>query len=824
MSLIYKSSTRENLNDIQTYVVDTSNTSPKYFRVSDVPSVLQKGKNLLRITAHPTNLVPGSQIYVDVRDSNGDPIYYEIPDYLEDDKSRVISIWVYHDKGDDNTPNGEATITLVGIANVDLNGNPLPERHRGKLNVKWQINVNVDRDRGNTSEIVFNSTTLPSVVVSQSVEAYQNQSQTDSNTLSIDTQTGVGKYLFSGQTPVIQLTNGTEFNSEMVGGVIVLDNYTEPAYPQTSFPNATSDTYYSASIVELISPTAAKVSPKYVTTFTNLEGLVHTYQRVDEADYKITYYTTASNQTTENYRNFAVLTVSNVDPIAGVVDKVRILQKSDGISGEYELLNEVAVPYNQSFEIKVPIPSKNLRDPKLLKLLYINSNGGVSRTQTITEPYVFEGDNAYIGGSQNLVTGSLFVANAIDSGIEIAGVSSGFIRSVGFQGQTRAADSSGPGGFIIYSGSDNLIIGDDTLTGVGMQFVGDGDERHLIFSTANGGILDVKTDKFFIGNRDLQFISGSDGNIEISSSIFHLDPENNLLVIGADAVINAAVSVDELFTPATINGSPSNETNASSSIKSDGFARFVSASIGGFDVSDSQINSSNNNLVLKSNGQITGSDVVVRRTINDGGGSEVYTFFDTDEGYADFVNISRLVVNDNSEYVYESVDVPAYTGIPNAVWYFPIIRGEQKLIVSFNYLSNIARTGSPHDTTQATLNYRFILYRNLDSGSDKYGADYYSADWDQVDSDTLGSSIIITAPVSDNDAAYSGWISPGNGNNVELDIPSTLEGHYAKLEMQASHNIFTGNSMTSSVKHISVSTARNFAATFASPAQSPTGA
>lgn len=609
MSLIYKSSTRENLNDIQTYVVDTSTTSPKYFRVSDVPSVLQKGKNLLRITAHPTNLVPGSQIYVDVRDSNGDPIYYEIPDYLEDDKSRVISIWVYHDKGDDNTPNGEATITLVGIANVDLNGNPLPERHRGKLNVKWQISVNVDRDRGNTSEIVFNSTTLPRVVVSQSVEAYQNQSQSDSNTLSIATQTGVGKYLFSGQTPVIQLTDGSEFNSEMVGGVVILDNYTEPAYPQTSFPNATTDTYYSSSIVELISPTAAKVTPKYVTTFTNLEGLLHTYQRVDEADYKIQYYTTGSNQSTENYRNFAVLNVSNVDPIAGVVDKVRILQKSDGISGEYELLNEVSVPYTGSFEIKVPIPSKNLRDPKLLKLLYINSIGGVSRTQTITEPYVFEGDNAYIGGSQNLITGSLFVANALDSGIEIAGVHSGFIRSVGFLGQSRAAARTGPGGFIIYSGSSNLIVGDDTLEGVGIQFIGDNDDRHLIFSTANGGILDVKTDKFFIGNRDLQFISGSNGNIEISSSIFHLDPENNLLVIGADAVINAAVSVDELFTPATINGLPSNVTNASSSIKSDGFARFVSASIGGFDVSDTQINSANNQLVLKSNGQITGSSI-----------------------------------------------------------------------------------------------------------------------------------------------------------------------------------------------------------------------
>ena len=92
MSLEYKFSIRENITNLQTYIVDTSTKSTKYFRVSDVPQVLQKGKNLLRITAHPTNLVPGTQIYVDVRDSNGNPIYYEIPDYLENDKSRVISI------------------------------------------------------------------------------------------------------------------------------------------------------------------------------------------------------------------------------------------------------------------------------------------------------------------------------------------------------------------------------------------------------------------------------------------------------------------------------------------------------------------------------------------------------------------------------------------------------------------------------------------------------------------------------------------------------------------------------------------------------------
>jgi len=182
------------------------------------------------------------------------------------------------------------------------------------------------------------------------------------------------------------------------------------------------------------------------------------------------------------------------------------------------------------------------------------------------------------------------------------------MKSVGYEGVTSASDGTGPGGFIIYSGSGGLQMGADVLQGVGMQFVGDNDDRHLIFTTHDGGLLDVKTDKFFIGTEDTQFISGSDGNIEISSSLFHLDPANNLLFIGADAVIDADLSVNNIRTPALIGGSPSTDTNSSSSIKSDGFARFVSASIGGWGVDTGSIFS--DNLEINSTGKIKTRDYI----------------------------------------------------------------------------------------------------------------------------------------------------------------------------------------------------------------------
>ena len=79
----------------------------------------------------------------------------------------IMKFLVYHDKDIDNTPNGEATITLLGIATKDLQGNTLPPSQQGKINVKWQTTVNVDRDRNNSSEIIFdaNSLGVPSVIV-----------------------------------------------------------------------------------------------------------------------------------------------------------------------------------------------------------------------------------------------------------------------------------------------------------------------------------------------------------------------------------------------------------------------------------------------------------------------------------------------------------------------------------------------------------------------------------------------------------------------------------------------------------------------------------
>ena len=268
------------------------------------------------------------------------------------------------------------------------------------------------------------------------------------------------------------------------------------------------------------------------------------------------------------------------------------------------------------------IPTEHMNTPLTFKFQYFDTRGLKADLETFAYGAVFDGDNVYIEGTDNLLTGSVFIGNSIGSGIELAGVSSGFIRSIGYDGFTNTAAGTTPGGFLIYSGSNNLTLGADTYQGVGLQLVGDNDSSHFIFTTQAGGSVDIKAEKFFIGTTGTQFISGSDGNIEISSSIFHLDPQENKLIIGADAIINADLSVNQLFTPAGTN-----KSNARSYISSSGEAGFSgdgegkyavlldgdgTSEIAGFTIDSAAIKSSDgSSLVLKDTGEITGSKVLL---------------------------------------------------------------------------------------------------------------------------------------------------------------------------------------------------------------------
>jgi len=228
---------------------------------------------------------------------------------------------------------------------------------------------------------------------------------------------------------------------------------------------------------------------------------------------------------------------------------------------------------------------------------------------------------------------------------------------------------SASGGFLFKADDNNLIsFGQSTLGGDGLttkSFVLKSDNVFL-----SGSKVNILGERFFLGGNS-QYISGSGGNIEISSSKFHVRPDGNVvmnqitassanlsgkvtstegsiggfdieassissqaggLVLNADGGITGSkfrltggVITDDVVIQGDLSANsistPSDGSGIKATITSEGYAKFISASIGGFHVSDTEIKDTDENLLLKSNGQITASNAKISGNITITAGS-----------------------------------------------------------------------------------------------------------------------------------------------------------------------------------------------------------
>ena len=187
------------------------------------------------------------------------------------------------------------------------------------------------------------------------------------------------------------------------------------------------------------------------------------------------------------------------------------------------------------FRFIAPLPPL-VKRPDIFDFMveYYDINNNQSAVTSFKDDVFFEGQNFTIQGTDNLLTGSLFMGQVVDTGIEAAGVNSAYIRSVGYAG-FESSSVSGIGGFAIFSGSVSASFKTtESYDGVGLE-LHDGSSGSFRFRTLTPdgtSELDIKTNKFFFGREGVQFISGSDDKIEISSSNFHLDNDGSVTMQG----------------------------------------------------------------------------------------------------------------------------------------------------------------------------------------------------------------------------------------------------------------------------------------------------
>jgi len=180
-------------------------------------------------------------------------------------------------------------------------------------------------------------------------------------------------------------------------------------------------------------------------------------------------------------------------------------------------------------QINTPMPALYTRPDKVRFLVeFYDVNNNIADSVIFSDFFTFQGENTAIGGTDNILSGSMVIGSALGSGIEMAGIGSGFIRSIGYEGFTNAADGTNSG-FLVWSGSV-LPDSGDSYSGVGLELVANSGS-YFRFRT-DPSELDIRADAFFVGNPDLQFISGSGNNIEISSSNFHVQPGGDVSMIG----------------------------------------------------------------------------------------------------------------------------------------------------------------------------------------------------------------------------------------------------------------------------------------------------
>lgn len=161
------------LKDLPYDLVDTDPLSLDFFRIVDFPDNFQAGKNLFKLRAHPTNFADGAEIYIEILDYNGTPIYYEPLKYREADGTRVVSVYIYPD-----TSPGPAVVYLASRAKVNPDtGEQYPFSSDGNSpnfkqipNLLWQRPITVQPLARNNNEIIY--TRQPTIAIREVVQPY----------------------------------------------------------------------------------------------------------------------------------------------------------------------------------------------------------------------------------------------------------------------------------------------------------------------------------------------------------------------------------------------------------------------------------------------------------------------------------------------------------------------------------------------------------------------------------------------------------------------------------------------------------------------------
>lgn len=378
------------INSVQ--IIDTDPLSKHYFRISEFPDRLGLGKNLVKLNANDQTLAPGSDIYIEFIDSNGNTLYHEIVDYVDSDKSRILAVYVY-----DDTPIGEFQAYIAGRSTWDnVTGKKIPysnssedRNYLNNPNLIWYGTGIITPDRITDSRLFFvkeptirfteitrnlketpqasrfsssvfsqyatlkiDSTSVPL----QFANSLENKTtyKTDNTTENSPTLVGsVGNYTgklsvpsVGGMTTVTletRLSVDRKFTDAMVGGIITFNNINinndipKDATNLSDFQNIPA---YSASIVNVINNAQIEIYPPFVfsTSYRTSTGKrqisIKKFTCYGPSG-SIGYYAWPPLSNTLVTQSFLQAEIKNLEPAVGYLDAINVSYKPFGSVGEF---------------------------------------------------------------------------------------------------------------------------------------------------------------------------------------------------------------------------------------------------------------------------------------------------------------------------------------------------------------------------------------------------------------------------------------------------------------------------------------------------------
>ena len=338
------------------YFRDESDTSPDIFRVTQFPTRLTAGKNVLKIQGNSNTLREGSFIEIEVLDSNNDAIYTEMLDYLEDDGSRAIAIYIYPD-----TAEGDGRITL-GTEITQINGQTVPQDKQGKVNTIWSKLVPITPTVNNESEIIF--TGEPTINITEQIGVQLDRSFPTTGKSGADPQNqsytiGKVKYIERNNKPIILAEDSSiRFHNDMLGGTLSVTNPVNPIPDSGVTLNSTPS--YTSKIKKVLNDTSLLMESTFTYTSSALPLQPQKYTDFDASNYLIDFTVSPIFTVTQNSQSFAITEVSNLDPQSGAVSRMKIYASNNGTVGDYELINDIDLTPTEIF-----IDSTNVITPDI---------------------------------------------------------------------------------------------------------------------------------------------------------------------------------------------------------------------------------------------------------------------------------------------------------------------------------------------------------------------------------------------------------------------------------------------------------------------------